>query len=148
MIILSLSMLGIVIFIILNLRNLKLFRGHLFSNTVKIMLFISDAQYYVPIKLCRTAGSIHLFKITGTLTPENVKLKRNILWDIIELDWREVNMTLNGNKINLPTSVTIRFKHKFKIRCIVKREPLIFYVMLKKGMTWFTLAFNDPPKTA
>ena len=24
------------------------------------MPFISDIQYYVPVKLCRTAGSIHL----------------------------------------------------------------------------------------
>ena len=50
---LSLAVLGIRIFIILNARKLKLFRGHLFSNTVKIMLFISDAQYYVPVKLCK-----------------------------------------------------------------------------------------------
>ena len=42
------------------------------------MLFISDTQYYVPIKLCRTAGSLHTFEITGMLTPENIKLKRNI----------------------------------------------------------------------
>ena len=55
----------------------------MFSNAVKIMLLISDAQYYVPVKLCRTAGSIHLFKITGKLTPKHVKLKGNILWDII-----------------------------------------------------------------
>ena len=75
--------------------------------------------YYVPIKLCRMAGSIHLFKITGTLTAENVKIKINILWDIIELDWKEVNMTLNGNKINLPTSVTAKFRDTFKIRCLV-----------------------------
>ena len=47
----------------------------LVSNVVKIMLFISDAQNYIPLKLCRTAGSIHLFKITSTLAPENVKLK-------------------------------------------------------------------------
>ena len=53
------------------------------------------------------AGSIHIFKITGTFTPENVQLKRNIFWDIIESDWKEVNVTLIGNKINLPTSVTI-----------------------------------------
>ena len=72
---LSLSILGILIFIILKSRKLKLFRGHLFSNTVKIMLFISDAQYFVPGKFCRTAGSINLFKITGKLTPENIKLK-------------------------------------------------------------------------
>ena len=127
-IMLSISILGIVILIILKLRNLKPFRGYLFSNAFKIILFISGTQYYVPIKLCRMPGSIHLFKLTGMLTPENVKLKRNILWDIIELDWKEVNMTLNGNKINLSTSVTIKFKEKFKIRCIIKREPLLFNI--------------------
>ena len=58
---LTLSILGIVAFIIINTRRLKLFRGHLFSNAVKIMLFISDAKYYVPVKLCRIAGNIHLF---------------------------------------------------------------------------------------
>ena len=73
---LSLSILGIIIFIILNTRKLKLLREYLLSNAVKIMLFISDAQYYVPVKLCRTAGSIHLFKITGKLTPEHIKSKK------------------------------------------------------------------------
>ena len=75
---LGLLILSIIIFIILNARKLKLFRGHLFSNAVKIMLFISDAQNYVPVKLCRTTGSIHLFKITRKLTPEHIKLKRNM----------------------------------------------------------------------
>ena len=65
------------------------------------MPFILDAQYNVPVKLCRTAGSIHLFKIRGKLTPEHIELKRNILWDVIELAWKEVNMTYNGSKINL-----------------------------------------------
>ena len=45
----------------------------MFVLTVKIILFISDVQYYEPIKLCKTAGSNHLFKITGTLKPENVQ---------------------------------------------------------------------------
>ena len=48
--------------------------------------------------MCRTAGSRHLFKITGKLIPEHIKLKRNILRDVIEIDWREVNVTLNGKK--------------------------------------------------
>ena len=54
-------------------------------------------------------GSIYLFKITGMLTPKNVKLKWNLIWNVIELDWKEVNVTLNGNNINLPKSVTIKF---------------------------------------
>ena len=73
---LGLSLLGLVIFIILNTRKLKVVRGLLFSKVVKITLFILDDQYYVPVKLCRTAGSIHLFKITGKLIPEHIKLKR------------------------------------------------------------------------
>ena len=117
---LSLAVLGILIFITVNARKLKLIRGHLFSNAVKIMLFISDAQYFIPVKLCRTTGSIHLFKIIGKLTSKQIELKRNILWDVIELDWKEVNMTLNGNKINLPASVIIPLRHKLKVRHIIK----------------------------
>ena len=112
------------------------------------MLFISDTQYYIPVKLLRTAGSIHLFKITGKLTPHHAKLKRNILRDVIELDWKEVNITLNGNKINLPASVIILLRDKFKIRYNVKQEPLLFHIMLNQGMTWFPLVTNDSLKTA
>ena len=56
-------------------------------------------------------------------------------------------MTLNGNKINLPKSVTMKFRDKFKMRCLIKREPLLFQIMLKQGSTWFTLASNHMQET-
>ena len=71
---LALTILGLVMVAILHYRKSKLCRGHMFSNAVKIMIFISDVQYYVSIKLCKTAGNIHLFKIIGTLKHENIKL--------------------------------------------------------------------------
>ena len=40
------------------------------------MIFISDVKNYVPVKLCKTAGSIHLFKISGMLKAENIKLNK------------------------------------------------------------------------
>ena len=83
---LSLSLLGLMVFVILCTEKLKLYRGHLFSNAIEIMLFITDEQYCVPVKWCRMARSIHLFKITGTLTPENVNVKQNLIWEMIELD--------------------------------------------------------------
>ena len=83
---LIISIIGLVIFAILQVRRIKLCRGQLFSNAVKIMFFISDVQYYVPIKLCKTAGSIHLFRITGILTPDKVKLNKHYIWDILEVD--------------------------------------------------------------
>ena len=72
------------------------------------MLFISNVQYYVLIKLCKTAGSIHLFKITGILTPDKVKISKHYIWDILEVDWKEVKITFNGKVINLPKSITIK----------------------------------------
>ena len=59
---LVLTILGLVMVAILHYRKSKWYRECMFSNAVKIMIFISDVQYYVPIKLCKTAGSIHLFK--------------------------------------------------------------------------------------
>ena len=58
---LSVIIIGLVLFVILQVRTIKLCRGWLFSNVVKIMLLISDIQYCIPVKLYRTAGSIHLF---------------------------------------------------------------------------------------
>ena len=81
---LSITIIGLVIFAILQVRGIKLCRGQLFLNVVKIMLFISDVQYYVLVKLCKTAGSIHLFKITGMLTPDKVKLNKHYIWDILK----------------------------------------------------------------
>ena len=53
-------------------------------------------------------------------------------------------ITLNGNGINLPKSVTRKFRDKFKIRHTVKREPLLFHIMLKQGLTCFNFASNNP----
>ena len=72
------------------------------------MLFISDVQNYVPIKLCKTAGSMHLFKIKGMLKCGDIKLNRNYLWDTMEVDWNKVTITFNDNKINLPKIVAIK----------------------------------------
>ena len=124
----------------LHYRKSKFCRGHTFCNTVKIMVFISDVQNYIPMKLCKPAGSSHLFKITGMLTAESIKLNKNYIWGTLEIDWKEVTVTFNGNKINLPRAVTIELQDKIKVKCLMKREPLLFHLMLKQGITWFTLA--------
>ena len=53
----------------------------------------------------------------------------------MEIDWRPVTITLSGNVINLPGSVIIPFRDKFKIRWIIKGRPLLSYLMLKQGQT-------------
>ena len=60
LIIISLGMLHLVTN---KLKKSSFFKGHLFFNNTKILLFISDTHSYVPIKVCRVARSIHLFRI-------------------------------------------------------------------------------------
>ena len=79
-------------------------------------MFISDVQNYVPIKLYKTAGVIHLFKIKGMLKPENIKLNKNYLLDTMEINWKEVTGTFNDDKINLPKVVVIKLQDKIKVR--------------------------------
>ena len=137
---LSLILLCILFLAIEKLYRMPIFRKYHYSNMIKIMLFISDIKSYIPIKLCKTSGSIHLFKLTGSVTKENITLRKNIIWDVIEIDWRLVTITLSGNIINLPGSVIIPFRDKFKIRWMIKSKPLLLHVMLKQGQTWYPLS--------
>ena len=81
---------NIIMHIILTIEKLyimPIFRKYHYSNTIKMMLFISDIKSYVPLKLCKTSGSIHLFKLTGSMNKDNIKLHKNTIWDVIEIDW-------------------------------------------------------------
>ena len=111
---LSIILLCILFLTIEILYRMPIFRKYHYSNTIKIMIFISDIKSYVPIKLCKTSGSIHLFKLTGSINKENITLHKNTLWDIMEIDWRLVTVTLSGNVINLPGSVIIPFRDKIQ----------------------------------
>ena len=140
---LSIAMIGLIIFVILQLRRIKLCRGELFLNIVKLMLFISDVQYYIPAILCKTAGSIHLFKITGKIMMDKVKLNKYDIWDGSEIDWSDVKVTFNRKVINLPKSITVRLWDKFKVRQMMGNLPLLLHLMLKQGFNWFTLTQED-----
>ena len=106
---LTLILLGIIFLIIEKAHKMPIFRKHQYSNTIKVLIFISNIKSYVPITLCKTTGSIHLFKLTGSLQKEDIMLHRNKVWDILEIDWKNVTLMVNGNVINLPGSVIVPF---------------------------------------
>ena len=49
-------------------------------------------------------------------------------------------VTLNGNVLNLPGSVIIPFRDKFKLRQMMRSRPLLLHLMLKQGQTWYPLS--------
>ena len=92
------------ILLLAKLRKSKIFKGHFFTNMVKIKLFVADTQSYIPLELNRIAGNVHLFKLTGIINLDMLTLKKNWIWDVIEIDWTDTCITLNEKEINLPMS--------------------------------------------
>ena len=131
--------LGMLYLVTNKLRKASFCKGHLFSNNTKILLLISNTHSYIPIKLCRIATNIHFFRIRGRLNPEHVKIKKYWIWDGLGIDWSDVSKILNDNEIHLPRLVIIPLKERYRARRLLRKHPLLFYVMLKQGKTWFSL---------
>ena len=87
---LTLMNIGVIMYIFATTQKCTIFRRKLYSNTVTVMLFFSDVKQYVPVKLGKTVGSIHLFQIYGQLTLDQVTLERKYLWNVFQIDWGEV----------------------------------------------------------
>ena len=103
-------MIVLLIYICLTMQRCPIFKRRLYSNTVTIMLFFSDVKQYIPVKLCKSTGSIHLFQIYGQLSSDQIVLERNCLWDMIRINWKEVFVTLNGTMVQMPKSVKVPFE--------------------------------------
>ena len=46
---------------------------------------------------------------------------------------------LNGNEINLPSSVILPFRDKFRARKLLRKKLLLLHVVLKQGKACFKL---------
>ena len=146
----ALTMLTILLIVYICLSNQKcaMFKSRLHSNTVPIMLFFSDVRQYVPVKLCKTAGSIHLFQIYGQLHSNQIVLEKNCLWDMIKIDWKEVFVTLNGTIVRMPKTVKVPLRDKYRLRtrnvlvCIRQNRFRNFTSTPITGIKMLTLYFR------
>ena len=107
------------------------------------MLFFSDVRQYVPVKLCKSAGSIHLFQIYGQLDSNQIVLEKNCLWDMIKIDWKEVFVTLNGTIIRMPKMVKVPLRDKYRLRTLMDKHSLLLHIRLRQGTSWYALDKMD-----
>ena len=138
-----LMILNLVIVALLLLRKIKksiFFQGQPFSNMVKIKLFLADTKSYVSLDLNQLARKTYLFKLTGDLSLENVTLKKNWIWDVLEIKWEGICIVLYNKEVHLPTTLLIPFIHKLKVRKLFgKRDLMHVYIMLKQRKSWYNL---------
>ena len=100
--------------VLAKLKKSKVFQGHIFINMMKIKLFLANTQSYLPLELNSAAGNVHLFKLSGALTVEKFTLRKNWIWDVLEINWDNTHVTLNEREINLPGTLTIPLIYKLK----------------------------------
>ena len=92
------------------------------------------------LKCCKdqeTSGSSNLFKFTGTLYSEDIKLNKHYLWDTLEINWDKIKLTFNDSEIKLPRLVTIKMQDKIRIRRMMSKDMQNSHVMIKQGITWY-----------
>ena len=66
-ILMSINLAILILMALAKLRKSKIFKGRLFSNTIKIKLFVVDNQCYILLHLNKMTGSVHLYKLHGML---------------------------------------------------------------------------------
>ena len=107
---------------------------------VKIKLFLADTKSYVSLNLNQSAVNTHLFKLTDKLSPDNVALKKNWIWDMLKIKWGNTHIILNRKEIHLPTTLIVPLIHKLKVRKLSgKRDLMHVYIMLKQRKSWYNL---------
>ena len=129
-----------------KLRKSRIFKGKLFSNTIKVKLFVADNDWYILLHLNKLAGSVHLFKLHGILTKENLVPKKNWIWDVLEIDWTDVYLLQDHKEINLLVTVVIPIYYKFKLRQLLRnsrRDCLHLYIMPKQRKSWLNLESTE-----
>ena len=132
-----------ILIILMKIKKSRLFQEQAFSNMVKIKLFLVGTESYVPLELNKLARNEHLFKLTGELSLDNVTLKKNWIWDILEVSWNNVCITLSDKEINLPVTLIIPLAYELNVRKLFnERSSLHVYIMLKQRKSWYNLE-ND-----
>ena len=93
---------------------------------------MANTQSYMPLELNSATGNVHLLKLSGALAVEKFTLRKNWIWDVLEINWDNTHVTLNDREINLPGTLTIPLVYKLKVRKLfTERNSMHVYIMLK-----------------
>ena len=68
-----------------------------------------------------------------------MKLNRNYLSDMLEINWNKIILTFNDNKMDLSKIITIKMQDKIRVRRMINKEPLNFHMMIGQGISWYNL---------
>ncbi len=139
-IVIPLTLAGLILCLYRQCRKLSWWRGIKFDRTTDIFLFISKGCYYIPIKLLTTTTGIHLIHASGQVNPGGIELHKNLIWDVLKIDWSNFHVGHPAGVIKLPPQVVMRLGVKIRVRRMMKaRAKVLISVMAKQGGTWYNI---------
>jgi hypothetical protein len=154
----------IVVLYIYNMcKSMALRKGYKYDKRCDIYLFISSPEHYVPVKLTTVPGQIHQFRQDRPLLRHQITLDANRLWDVLHVAWSttipstsfenrgfwNVNVLHQDKRLSLPHSITVPLLEKYRVRTILKKNELSISLMIKQGVSWYSLTKGEvdtPPE--
>ena len=101
-------------------KSLSWYRGYKHSRCCTIYFFLYHEDYYTPLQLRKCSGHMSMFTMENKMAMNNLKLTKNYLWDLIEIDWADVKIK-NLEPISLPNKITVPLNHKVKTRNVMSK---------------------------
>ena len=127
------------IWICSHCRNLTWLRGYKYSRACTLYIFLYNSHFYVPLKIKRLTGHMHMYRIENPIAPEKLSFHRNCLWDSYVVNWGSMKLFVNGVPVQLPLSLTVPLRDKIKTRRMMTKDELDLQFMIKQGANWYNL---------
>jgi hypothetical protein len=122
-------------------------KGYRYDRHCTIYLFISNCHYYAPIKLRASTGPLHLFTTINPLIPAQVSLRKQLIWDVLQIDWGITTVNAGYDKISMPAQVAIPLLDKYRLRYNLVAKEIQVHLMIKQGVNWYKVTETAPPIT-
>ena len=119
-------------------RSLSWYHSYKNSRCCTMYFFLYHDDYYAPLRIKSLSGHIHMYKMENKLLPSQVTLQKHCLWDIVTINWDNVQNLKHDVPIAMPVTVTVLLMHKIKTQNILSTEFEI-QVTLKKGNDWINI---------
>ena len=119
-------------------KHYTLVKGHKFACICHIHLIVSGTTRYVPLKISQYIGSPFLFTYNQTPQADQVILKRQCLWDHIQINWKDEKVQFKDKAMALREHLNVPLIDKIRLRYIISKEHQIMY-MIRQGDTWYNL---------
>ena len=120
-------------------KNKNLCRRYLYTNIFEIKLILGEDTRFLPLKLRKMAGPLHRVGINRIPSSRQINLIRGWMWDTLTINWSDIEMFSGDETIQLPNTIIVPLRAKFKVRQIINDQCFTVSMALTQDNNWYDL---------